>query len=182
MGFVFERQEIEGLILIKPDCYKDNRGKFVEFYKQSEFKKNGIVENFSQDNFSHSKKNVFRGLHFQKSPNSQSKLITCPMGKIIDIAVDLRKNSKTYKKYFKTVLSEENNHFLYIPKNFAHGFYALKDSILLYKTSDEYNPDSESGIFWKDKEINLDLDVDLLPILSSKDEKLPLLNDIEAIL
>ena len=180
MSFVFEKQEIEGLILIKPECYKDNRGRFVEFYKQTEFRKNGIVEDFLQDNFSYSKKNVFRGLHFQKPPYSQSKLITCPMGKIIDIAVDLRKGSKTYKKYFKTILSDENNHFLYIPKNFAHGFYALKDSILLYKTSNEYNAKSQSGIFWKDKEINIKLDIN--PILSSKDENLPQLSDIEAIL
>ena len=171
MPFEFERQNIEDVILIKPKVFGDNRGFFMETYKKSEFAKMGIDVEFNQDNHSKSTKGVLRGLHFQKQPYAQAKLVRCANGRIYDVAVDIREKSKTFGQYVKVELSEDNKNMLYIPEGFAHGFVVLSDEAeLLYKASGEYAPQADSGILWCDKDINIDWGIDFEPILSEKDK------------
>ena len=179
MPFEFEKQKIEDVILVKPKVFGDNRGFFMETYKKSEFFENGITTEFVQDNHSKSTKGVLRGLHFQAKPFGQAKLVRCTRGRIFDVAVDIRKNSKTFGQYVKVELSEENKNMLYIPNGFAHGFVALTDEVeLMYKTSGEYAPSTDRGILWNDKDINIDWNIDFQPILSEKDKVQPNLKDI----
>lgn len=171
MPFEFEKQKIEGVILVKPKVFGDNRGFFMETYKKSDFFANGITEDFVQDNHSKSTKGVLRGLHYQAKPYGQAKLVRCSKGRIYDVAVDIRKNSNTYGQYLKIELSEENKHMLFIPNGFAHGFVALTDEVeLLYKTGGEYVPSADRGILWSDEDINIDWEIDFEPILSEKDK------------
>ncbi len=177
--FDFEKQNIEDVILIKPKIYGDNRGFFTETYKKSEFVKNGIFDEFVQDNHSKSSAHVLRGLHYQAKPYGQAKLVRCTNGRIYDVAVDLRINSKTFSKYVKVELSEENKQMLYIPNGFAHGFVVLSNEAeLMYKTSSEYAPQADRGILWNDETINIDWEIDFEPILSEKDSFQPILNNI----
>ena len=170
MPFEFERLQIPDVILVKPKVFGDNRGFFMETYKKSEFIKNGITDEFVQDNHSKSGAKVLRGLHYQEPPYGQAKLVRCPRGRIYDVAVDIRPNSKTFGKYVKVELSEENKFMLYIPDGFAHGFVVLSDGAeLLYKTSGEYAPQADRGIIWNDNDINIDWNIDFEPILSEKD-------------
>lgn len=179
MPFEFEKQNIQEVILVKPKVFGDNRGFFLESYKKSEFVKNGIVDNFVQDNHSKSSAKVLRGLHFQKHPYEQAKLVRCTKGRIYDIAVDIRPESKTYKQYVKAELSEENKQMLYIPKGFAHGFVVLSEEAeLLYKASSEYNPNADAGIIWNDESLHIDWGIDFEPILSEKDQNLPTLKEV----
>ncbi len=179
MPFEFEKQCIEDVILVKPKVFRDNRGFFTENYKKSDFRANGITVEFHQDNHSKSSSHVLRGLHYQIKPYSQAKLVRCIRGEILDVAVDLRKDSPTYKQYAKAILSEENMHLLYIPEGFAHGFVVLSNEAeILYKTSGEYNPASERGIFWADKVLNIDWGIDFEPVLSEKDKHQPLFSQI----
>jgi len=179
MPFTFEKQEIEDVILVKPKVFGDERGFFMESYKKSEFYENGIKVEFNQDNHSKSTSCVLRGLHYQAKPYGQAKLVRCSKGKILDVAVDLRLNSKTYKKYVKVELSEFNKNMLFIPEGFAHGFVVLSDEAeLLYKASGEYNPSADRGLLWCDDEINIDWGIDFEPILSQKDKIQPKLNEI----
>lgn len=179
MPFEFEKQKIEDVILVKPKVFGDNRGFFMETYKKSEFFANGITEEFVQDNHSKSSARVLRGLHYQAKPYGQAKLVRCSKGRIYDVAVDIRKNSKTYGQYVKVELSEENKHMLFIPNGFAHGFVALTDEVeLLYKTGSEYAPSADRGILWNDEDINIDWEIDFEPILSEKDKVQPKLKDI----
>ena len=179
MPFVFEPQKIKDVILVKPKVFGDNRGFFLESYKKSEFFKNGITVEFNQDNHSKSSAHVLRGLHFQKSPYGQAKLVRCSRGRIFDVAVDIRKNSPTFRQYVKVELSEENKNMLFIPEGFAHGFVVLSDEAeLLYKASGEYAPDADCGIIWNDKDINIDWEIDFEPILSEKDKKQKSLKEI----
>ena len=171
MPFEFEKQSIEDVILVKPKVFGDNRGFFMETYKKSDFVANGIDVEFTQDNHSKSIKGVLRGLHYQAKPYGQAKLVRCVKGRIYDVAVDIRKNSKTFGQYVKVELSEENRNMVFIPEGFAHGFVALTDDVeILYKTSGEYAPQADSGIHWNDKEINIDWGIDFEPILSDKDK------------
>ncbi len=180
MPFEFEKQSIEDIILVKPKVFGDNRGFFMESYKKSEFIKNGIDIEFQQDNHSKSSAKVLRGLHYQAKPYEQAKLVRCITGKIYDIAVDIRPNSKTFGQYVKAELSEDNKNILYIPKGFAHGFVVLSsEAELLYKASGEYNPKADRGIFWADKDLNIDWGIDFEPILSEKDQNQPKLKDID---
>ena len=180
MPFEFEKQSIEDIILVKPKVFGDNRGFFMESYKKSEFIKNGIDIEFQQDNHSKSSAKVLRGLHYQAKPYEQAKLVRCITGKIYDIAVDIRPNSKTFGQYVKVELSEDNKNMLYIPKGFAHGFVVLSsEAELLYKASGEYNPKADRGIFWADKDLNIDWGIDFEPILSEKDQNQPKLKDID---
>jgi len=177
--FEFEKQSIEDVILVKPQIFGDNRGFFMETYKKSEFVKNGIDVEFNQDNHSKSSARVLRGMHYQKAPYSQAKLVRCIKGRIYDVAVDIRKNSKTFGKYVKAELSEENKFMLYIPEGFAHGFVVLSDEAeIIYKASGEYAPQADSGILWSDKDINIDWGIDFEPVLSEKDKNLPCLKEI----
>ena len=179
MPFEFEKQNIKDVILIKPTVFGDNRGFFLESYKKSDFEANGISVEFNQDNHSKSSKHVLRGLHYQANPYSQAKLVRCVRGRIYDIAVDLRKESETYKKYVKVKLSEENKCMLFIPQGFAHGFVVLSDEAeIIYKASGEYNPEADRGVFWKDKDLNINWEIDFEPILSLKDQNLPCLSEI----
>lgn len=156
MPFEFNKLEIPELILIKPRIFNDNRGHFFESYKKSEFEKNGISDNFVQDNCSKSLKNVVRGLHYQVEPFAQSKLVRCIEGAIFDVAVDIRKHSPTFGKWVGCELTAANMQMLYIPVGFAHGFYTLSESAeVVYKVSAEYNPNAERGIIWDDKELNI---------------------------
>ena len=171
MPFEFERQCIEDVILVKPKVFGDSRGFFLESYKKSDFYANGIDVEFNQDNHSKSTKGVLRGLHYQANPFGQAKLVRCAKGRIYDIAVDIRPGSKTFGKYVKAELTEENKHMLYIPIGFAHGFVALSDEVeILYKASGEYAPQADRGIIWNDKDINIDWEIDFEPILSDKDK------------
>ena len=179
MPFEFEKQEIEDVVLIKPKVFGDNRGFFMETYKKSEFYNNGIAVEFNQDNHSKSSKRVLRGLHYQAKPYGQAKLVRCTRGRIFDVAVDIRPGSKTFGKYVKVELSEENKNMLYIPEGFAHGFVVLSDEAeLQYKVSGEYNPSSDRGVIWNDKEIDIDWEIDFEPILSEKDKNQPRLANI----
>ena len=179
MPFEFEKQLINDVILIKSKVFGDNRGFFIETYKKSDFVANGIDEEFNQDNHSKSTKGVLRGLHYQASPYGQSKIVRCTKGKVYDVAVDIRPNSKTFGKYVKVELSEENKHMIYIPKGFAHGFVALSDEVeLVYKTAGEYAPHADRGIIWNDTDLNIDWGINFEPILSQKDKFQPKFKDI----
>ena len=179
MPFEFIQQKIKDVILIKPKVFGDNRGFFLESYKKSDFFENGIKVEFNQDNHSKSTAHVLRGLHYQTKPHMQAKIVRCVKGKIYDVAVDIRPNSKTFGQYVKVELSEENKQMLYIPEGFAHGFVVLSDEVeILYKASGEYAPHADRGILWNDKDINIDWGIDFEPILSEKDKVQPRLNDI----
>jgi dTDP-4-dehydrorhamnose 3,5-epimerase len=163
---------IEDLLIIEPQLFKDDRGFFYESYNKNNLDK-VINTVFVQDNESKSDKGVVRGLHFQTPPFEQTKLVRCVSGNILDVAVDLRKNSKTYGKSFSIELSSENNKQLFVPKGFAHGFQVLSETAIVnYKVDEYYNPDSDSGIIWNDKDLSIDWNLDLKPILSKKDLKL----------
>ena len=179
MPFEFEKQSIEDVILITPKVFGDNRGFFMETYKKNDFFNAGIKVEFNQDNHSKSTKGALRGLHYQEEPYAQAKIVRCIRGKIYDVAVDIRKNSKTFGKYVKVELSEDNKRMLYIPKGFAHGFVALSNEVeIAYKTQGEYHPQSDRGVMWDDKDINIDWNIDFEPILSDKDKKHPKLSEL----
>ena len=179
MPFTFQQLKIPDVILIEPKIYTDTRGYFTETYKRSEFIENGINENFVQDNWSHSMKGTLRGLHFQKQPKAQAKLVMVLKGEVFDVAVDIRKGSSTYGKWVGLNLSGKKAQMLYIPAGFAHGFCVLSDEAdFVYKVSDEYSPELDSGILWNDPDIGIDwLITD--PLLSAKDMALPLLKDAD---
>ncbi|NOZ61980.1 MAG: dTDP-4-dehydrorhamnose 3,5-epimerase [Calditrichaeota bacterium] len=172
MPFTFERLEISDIILIKPIIRKDVRGYFLEAYKKSEFSENGIDIEFIQDNFSHSVHGVVRGLHYQKNPRAQAKLVRVIGGEIFDVAVDIRRGSPTFGKWVGQRLTAENKYMLYIPPGFAHGFCVLSgEADVLYKASDEYAPDHDRGILWNDPVIGIDWQL-ANPIVSEKDANL----------
>ena len=179
MPFEFKKLSIPDVILVTPKVFGDNRGFFLESYKKSDFIANGIDVEFNQDNHSKSTKGVLRGLHYQAKPYGQAKLVRCVRGRIYDVAVDLRKESKSFGQYVKVELSEENHNMLFIPDGFAHGFVALTDNVeLIYKTGGEYEPKADRGVLWSDKDINVDWNIDFEPILSEKDKIQPKLKDI----
>lgn len=165
---ILEQTEIKDVILLTPRVYKDERGYFMESYNQKKVDKL-IKEDFIQDNESLSHKNVLRGLHLQVPPYAQAKLVRVIQGSILDVAVDLRKKSSTYGKYFKHILSGENKKQLYIPVGFAHGFLSLENNTILnYKCSDYYHAESERAIAWNDDELSIDWGIKE-PILAEKD-------------
>ena len=176
--FNFIKTSIEGVYIIEPTVFGDDRGYFMETFQKEEFEENGLTLDFVQDNQSKSSKGVLRGLHFQYT-QSQGKLVRVIKGKVYDVAVDLRKSSKTYGKYESVILSDENKKQFYIPPGFAHGFLVLSDEAeFTYKCTDFYNPNDEGGIIWNDPEINISwpLDDEHL-ILSEKDKKWKKLKD-----
>ncbi len=163
--------DFKGLYIIKPKIYKDNRGLFTEVYKISSLLENNLNIKFVQENLSISKRNVLRGLHFQIPPKAHGKLIRCSKGKIFDVAVDIRKNSKTFGKYFSKILMPDEFEMIYIPEGFAHGFLSLEDnSEIVYNMTGEYSKEHERGIIWNDKYINIDWPLSSTPILSEKDK------------
>ncbi len=179
MPFTFKRLSIPDVILVEPQSFSDDRGFFFESFKESDFFSNGIDKKFVQDNFSHSVHGVIRGLHFQKAPKAQAKLVSVLKGEIFDVVVDIRKNSPTYGKWVSEILSENNHKLLYIPEGFAHGFCVLSEEAdVLYKVSNEYSPEHEHGIIWNDPKLNIDWPISK-PIVSSNDSKLPLFENLE---
>lgn len=168
-----ETCEIEGLKVITPKVFGDSRGYFFESYNKNDFVNAGITCEFVQDNQSSSKRGVLRGLHFQKN-FPQDKLVRCINGEVFDVAVDLRRNSKTFGKWFGVVLSAENKKQFFIPKGFAHGFLVLSDyAEFAYKCSDFYHPDDEGGLIWNDPDIGVEwpLQDGVELIFSDKDTK-----------
>ena len=166
---IIENTFIKDLILITPNVFTDDRGYFMESYNLKKLEK-VIKTEFVQDNESLSQKNVLRGLHFQKPPNAQAKLIRVVQGSILDVAVDLRKDSETYGKHFTHILNGKNKKQLYVPVGFAHGFLCLeKNTILNYKCSAYYDASNEDSILWNDSELNIDWGIDN-PILAEKDQ------------
>ena len=166
--------EIKDLYMIEPQVFGDSRGWFMESWSQKKMEEKGLFYNFVQDSHSFSeKKGTLRGLHFQKGSSSQAKLVRCVRGAVLDVAVDLRKNSKTYKKWVGCVLSEENKKQFLIPRGFAHGFLTLTDNVeFVYKADNYYDPQADRNIIWNDEEINVDWGIEN-PILSEKDKKAP---------
>lgn len=179
MPFSFKRLKIPDVILVEPKVFGDERGFFMETYKVSDFKKNGIDYNFVQDNHSKSQKGVLRGLHYQLKPKEQGKLVRCVKGRIWDVAVDIRKGSPWYGEWVAVELSEENKLMLWIPPGFAHGFVTLEDDTeVIYKVTKEYSPDFDRGIIWDDPDLAIDWPIKN-PILSKKDRNLPKFKDAE---
>lgn len=177
------RTDIEGLIVIEPRVFGDSRGYFFESFSQREFEKEVGQVRFVQDNESKSSYGVVRGLHFQKPPHTQSKLVRVVKGRVLDVAVDLRRDSKTYGKYFAVELTEDNHLQLFIPKGFAHGFAVLSDeAVFQYKCDEFYAPESEGAIAWNDPDIGVDWQIpEDKVILSEKDKKHPAFKDLDVL-
>lgn len=163
-------EHLNGLKVVKLDLFNDDRGFFVERYSEKKFKEAGLPVNFVQDNFSHSKANVIRGLHYQRNPD-QAKLVGCTRGRILDVAVDIRKDSKTFGQHFAIELSGENGLMLFVPAGFAHGFAALTEADVSYKVDGLYSPAGDGGIIFNDKDININWGVKD-PLVSAKDKAL----------
>lgn len=179
MPFTFKRLDIPEVILVESQSFSDNRGFFLESFRESIFINNGINTRFVQDNFSHSIQGTLRGLHYQKNPKSQAKLVTVLKGEIFDVAVDIRKNSLTYGKWIGEILSEQNHKSLYVPEGFAHGFCILSEEAdVFYKVNQEYSFEHDRGIIWNDPEVDIRWPIDK-PILSNKDLQLPLLKNAD---
>ena len=180
-NFNFNKTEIDGVHIIEPKVFGDNRGYFMESYNAEHFKEAGLNMTFVQDNESKSSKGVLRGLHFQKK-HSQGKLVRVTKGEVFDVAVDLRNGSETYGKYVGVILSEENKKQFYIPEGFAHGFLVLSDeAVFNYKCTDYYAPEYDGGVMWNDPDINIEWPLEGIEeiILSEKDKKHPNLKDLD---
>lgn len=178
MPFEFEKSALDGIVLIQPKRFGDARGSFEECYHRRDFEAQGIHVDFVQDNTSFSIKGTIRGLHFQKAPHGQAKLLKVLNGRVLDVAVDIREHSATFGKHIAIELSAESGNMIYIPEGFAHGFSVLSETAIVhYKTSNYYHPQAEGGIFYRDPELAIDWKTDA-PLVSPKDEALPLLNTI----
>jgi dTDP-4-dehydrorhamnose 3,5-epimerase len=179
MPFRFSPTDISDVVVIDPPVFPDDRGFFMESYKRSEFAVAGINETFVQCNHSKSAKGIVRGLHYQKSPKAQAKLLRALSGEIYDVAVDLRTGSPSYGKWTALTLSAENKKMLFVPVGFAHGFCVTSaDAEILYMTTDEYAPDLEAGILWNDPELAIEWPI-AEPILSLRDRAWPRLRDAD---
>ncbi|MFH1194745.1 MAG: dTDP-4-dehydrorhamnose 3,5-epimerase [bacterium] len=174
-----EKTQFDGLLVIKPDVFRDTRGYFYESFNKNKFIKVGLSLNFEQDNISRSAKGTIRGLHYQVGDNAQGKLCSVLLGKVFDVAVDIRFGSPTFGKHFRIELSDENNYQLWIPPGFAHGFCVLSDeAIFHYKCTALYNKESERSILFSDNDIAVDWGIEN-PIVSEKDQKAKLFKDIQ---
>jgi dTDP-4-dehydrorhamnose 3,5-epimerase len=168
---------IPDLLIVKPAVFEDHRGYFFESYNKEKFLQKGIDQNFVQDNESKSAKNVLRGLHFQKPPFAQGKLVRVMKGAVLDVAVDIRKMSPTYGKWASILLTESNKWMYWIPPGFAHGFVTLEDdTVFFYKCTNVYNKASEGSIRWNDPDLNIDWGI-TEPLLSDKDREAPLFRE-----
>ena len=168
---------IDGLYVVKNTPFLDNRGKFFELWNEANFQKENLKMDFFQDNLSISKKNVLRGLHFQKNPHGQVKYVQVIKGKVLDVAVDIRKKSKTYGKHFAIELSEKNHNALWIPEGFAHGYLVKsKNSLVSYKCTNFHDKNDEYGIRWDDSDLKINWGC-TKPIVSDRDRNMPLLKN-----
>lgn len=182
-SFKFIRTDINGVYIIEPKLYTDNRGSFTEIYNEKDFTDYGITQKFVQDNISISKKGTLRGLHYQKN-TPQGKLVKVLQGEIFDAAVDIRSGSETFGKWIGFNLNEYENRELFIPVGFAHGFLVLSDRAkIMYKCTDFFNPTDESGLIWNDENIGIDWPLDRINelVLSEKDKKWPGINSLGSI-
>ncbi len=182
MPFTFEPLEIPGIVLVRPAVFGDARGFFEEKYQEGAFRRGGIDAHFVQDNHSFSRRGVVRGLHWQRPPRSQGKLVYVITGAIWDVAVDIRAGSPTYGKWVAEELSGENHAMLWIPPGFAHGFTVLSESShFLYKCTDVYAPETEAGMRWDDPDLAIPWPVGTAPCTSPRDGALPFFRDIEPV-
>ena len=172
------KTDIDGLVIIEPDVFGDNRGWFYESYSKKKYAELGINADFVQDNRSYSAvKGTLRGLHCQTEPMAQAKLLTCTRGSIFDVAVDIREGSPTYLKWISVILSEENKKQFFIPRGFLHGFVTLTPDVeVLYKTDNYYSPENDRSVCYRDESIGVEWPCDE-PVLSNKDSSAPLLKD-----
>ena len=177
----FKKTDIEGVYIIEPKVFNDSRGYFFEAWKQEEFNEHVGEVDFIQDNESKSSFGVLRGLHYQKGDLSQAKLVRVIKGKVMDVAVDIRKSSPTFGKHVMVELSEDNKRQFFIPRGFAHGFLVLsEEAVFTYKVDNPYAPQAEAGIRWNDPELAIEWPIDPVQVLTSeKDLKQPLLKDAE---
>lgn len=179
MPFEFEPLEIPDVILVHAQKFPDDRGFFLETYKQDDFAEHGIPYAFVQDNYSRSTRGVLRGLHYQQDPNAQGKLIQVLRGEIYDVAVDIRRGSPTYGQWIGVHLSEERSELLYVPEGFAHGFCVTSHVVdFTYKCTDLYAPDTYRGIIWDDPDLDIPWPIKD-PILSERDQNLPSLQNAD---
>ena len=168
---------LNGVLLLEPDVYEDDRGFFMETYSEKRYREIGIACTFVQDNLSFSTKGTLRGLHYQ-SPNAQAKLVQVIKGEVFDVVVDIRRESPSYGKWTSTLLSEENKRQLFVPEGFAHGFCVLSETALFsYKCSQFYAPDCEKGLLWSDPDLSIPWPISN-PILSDKDKTYPMLHEL----
>ncbi len=171
---------LPGLFLIKPKVFEDHRGHFFESFRDDVLRDNGVDCQFVQDNQSLSQKGILRGLHFQKPPHAQGKLVRVVKGAVLDVAVDIRKKSPTYGKHVAVELTESNFLMMYIPVGFAHGFLTLQDqTIFSYKCTDYYHPEVEGGVLWNSPELNIPWNIEN-PVLSAKDTLLPTFEEFDS--
>jgi len=173
---IFTKLALPEVILITPSVFSDDRGFFIESYHQEKFAQGGILDTFVQDNHSKSVQGTLRGLHYQRPPHDQAKLVRCTQGEVLDVAVDIRPNSPTYGKWVSQLLSADSKNMMYIPSTFAHGFYVLsKTAEIQYKCSKPYAPTCEGSIRWNDPTLNIDWQLlpGITPLLSKKDEAAP---------
>ncbi len=178
MPFNIRTTEINEVLVITPRSFSDERGYFKETFKESSFKEYGIDHEFKQDNESFSKKGVLRGLHYQLEPMAQGKLVRVIQGAVFDVALDMRKDSKTFGKWVSEILTANNQEIFWIPPGFAHGFLALEDSILVYKATNEYSKDHERGIIWNDEELRISWPIKM-PQLIERDLQFPQFKEAE---
>ncbi len=176
------KTDIEGVVIIEPRIFNDARGYFFESYSKREFDENVRPVEFVQDNESMSTKGVMRGLHFQRPPYTQSKLVRCVKGRVLDVAVDIRKGSPTYGRHVAVELSEDNHRQFFVPRGFAHGFAVLSDvAVFQYKCDNYYHPEADGGISIADESLGIDWKIDpAAAILSEKDLKHELLKDFDS--
>jgi len=176
------KTHIEDLVVLEPNIFGDDRGYFFEPYNQKWFDENICKTVFVQDNESKSSKGVLRGLHFQKPPMAQAKLVRVIEGEVLDVAVDLRKESPTYGESYSLILNETNKKQLFVPRGFAHGFAVLSETaIFVYKVDNWYSPENEGGIMWDDTTLKIDWKLELEEVLlSSKDKELEKFNEFES--
>ncbi len=172
--------KISDLLILIPDLFEDDRGTFFESYNKERLHELGITQDFVQDNESKSRKGVIRGLHFQLPPYEQGKLVRVVKGAVLDVAVDLRKDSASFGQWVSVELSDQNKKMMWIPAGFAHGFVALEeDTVFVYKCTKQYNPESERSIRWNDPDLNIDWGI-RDAILSEKDKNAPLFREIHS--
>ena len=174
----FIRGNLEGVWIIEPKVFGDNRGFFMETWSRRDFEENGLFYDFVQDNHSSSTlKGTLRGIHFQRGSKAQAKLMRCVRGAVLDVSVDLRPSSPTYKQWQAVELSEENRRQILIPRGFGHGFLTLTDHVeFLYRADNPYAPEADTGLLWNDPELGIEWGIES-PILSEKDRHNPLLRD-----
>ena len=166
------KTEIEGVVIVEPRIFHDDRGYFYESFSQREFEEKVCKTVFVQDNQSKSSYGVLRGLHFQKAPYSQSKLVRCIKGAVLDVAVDIRKGSPTFGKYVAVELTEDNHRQFFVPRGFAHGFAVLSDeAVFQYKCDNYYNKESEGSIAWNDESLSIDWKIDMDKVILSEKDK-----------